>query len=219
MTTTELISPPVSYYFNTTLEEPIMTPLNLDFLPFPLGEASEDVRRDPILCTTCFNIHPSSARTAILSPQIRMHERSNWDGAIRAAQLVDGIKETDRHVLEATLPKLVSWNVEINVVDMSRSSSGCATCFLLKEALTKIYNGVVKLDDSSLFLDVVFCEKTALRIRVKQEPEPEDEGGEILLPWEHRTLEPVAGLETFELYTLPGESTVLAAKAYFHEMY
>ncbi|KAH8736879.1 heterokaryon incompatibility protein-domain-containing protein [Ilyonectria robusta] len=179
-----------------------MTPLNLDSLPFPLGKTDEDARRDPILCTTCFNIHPSSARTAVLSPQIRMHERSNWDGAIRAAQLIDGVKETDRLVLEATLPKLVSWNVEINVVDMSRSSSGCATCYLLKEALRKVYNGVLNLDDSSLFLDVVFCEKIALRIGVKREPE--DEESEILLLWEHRTLEPVAGLETFELYTLPG---------------
>lgn len=213
MTITKLISPLVSHHLRTSTEDPSMTPLNLDSLPFPLGKTDEDARRDPVLCTTCFNIHPTSARTAVLGPQIRMHERSNWDGAIRAAQLIDGVKETDRVVLEATIPKLVSWNVEINVVDMAKSSSGCATCFLLKEALAKVYNGVVNLDDSSLFLDVVFCEKIALRIGVKREPE--DEEGEILLPWEHRTLEPVAGLETFELYTLPGESSVPAAKAYF----
>ncbi|KAF7558234.1 hypothetical protein G7Z17_g193 [Cylindrodendrum hubeiense] len=168
--------------------------------PFPLGDADEQIRKNPKTCHICLNLYPGSAYSAVPRQGVWFHEASSAVNAKHAAEHEDigeapawaGKYRTD----------FASWEVQAYLTDIRDSAAqGCVSCLLLQEAVTKLSNGNLKLDDAGLLLNVVFCKGNVMRIQVSRGNPVEEEDGDFFSPWETEdVLEFVTG---YELYTLP----------------
>ncbi|KAM0429640.1 hypothetical protein ACHAPT_006245 [Fusarium lateritium] len=174
-----------------------MASLNLTEPPFPLGNTEDEIRRDPKLCRTCWNLYGGSATTAVPLPGISMHEHSGFTNAARAAK--EG--HADKAPIWASSGRIdyASWEINIYLLDIPASvSSGCASCLLLTEALTKLTNGTLDFEDPELWLDIVFCKGNAMRVKLVRGDPPDEfdmfssgQGSD----WDL--------IQAYELYTLP----------------
>lgn len=132
-----------------------------------------------------------------------MHEHSGFTNAARATK--------EGHVDEAPTwassgrIDYASWQIQVYLPDIPGSvASGCVSCLLLTEALNKLTNGTLDFQDPELWLDIVFCKGNAMRVKLVRGDPPDDDfdmfsdgrGGN----WDV--------IEAYELYTLPGESSL-----------
>ena len=132
-----------------------------------------------------------------------MHDTSSSGIAKRAADLGD-IGEAPAWAGKHRID-FASWEVEAYLTDIRDSAkSGCVSCFLLQELLTKASHGEVKFDDAALLLHAVFCKGNIMRMNIFRGEKAEEDEGDFLSPWGlEEVTEWVAG---YELYTLPGKS-------------
>lgn len=177
-----------------------MSSLNLTESPFPLGDTEDEIRRDPKLCRTCWNLYAGSATTAVPLPGIAMHEHSGFTNAAKAAK--EG--NVDKAPTWASSGRIdyASWQIQVYLPDIPESrASGCVSCLLLTEVLNKLTNGTLDFHDPELWLEIIFCKGNAMRVKLVRGDPPDDfdmfsdgQGGD----WDV--------IESYELYTLPGES-------------
>ena len=177
-----------------------MSSLNLTKPPFPLGDTEDEIRRDPKLCRTCWNLYAGSATTAVPLPGISMHEHSGFTNAAKATK--EG--HVDKAPTWASSGRIdyASWQIQVYLPDIPESrASGCVSCLLLTEVLNKLTNGTVNFQDPELWLEIIFCKGNAMRVKLVRGDPPDDfdmfsdgQGGD----WDV--------IEGYELYTLPGES-------------
>ncbi|KAF4983467.1 hypothetical protein FZEAL_1196 [Fusarium zealandicum] len=176
-----------------------MPSLHLKEPPYPLGDTETEIRKDPKICRTCWNLYGGSASTAVPLPGIAMHENSGSINAQRAAKLGD-IGEPSSWAGRGRAD-YASWEINVYLSEVPASAAlGCVSCLLLKEALSKLTKGTLDFGDSELWLVIVFCKGNAMRVNVVRGNPPDDDfdifgsSNEI----EKETL------EAYELYTLPG---------------
>ncbi|RSL65987.1 hypothetical protein CEP53_003525 [Fusarium sp. AF-6] len=175
-----------------------MSSLNLTEPPFPLGDTEDEIRRDPKLCRTCWNLYAGSATTAVPLPGISMHEHSGFTNAAKATK--EG--HVDKAPTWASSGRIdyASWQIQVYLPDIPGSvASGCASCLLLTEVLNKLTNGTVDFQDPERWLEIIFCKGNAMRVKLVKGDPPDDfdmfsdgQGGD----WDV--------IEAYELYTLPG---------------
>ncbi|KAM0558288.1 hypothetical protein ACHAPJ_004982 [Fusarium lateritium] len=175
-----------------------MASLNLQRLPYPPGDTEDDIRRDPKLCRTCWNLYGGSASTAVPLAGIAMHENSgsiNADRAAKAGNLDEAPAWAGRGRID-----YASWQISVYAPDIPGSvAGGCASCLLLQEVLTKLTQGTLDCNDPELWLDIIFCKGNALRMNTIRGSPPED-----------FDMFSVGGgaegdvIESYEIYNLPG---------------
>ncbi|KAM5356542.1 hypothetical protein ACJ41O_003188 [Fusarium nematophilum] len=177
-----------------------MASLHLSESPLPQGDTEDEIRRDPKLCRTCWNLYGGSATTAVPLPGIAMHEHSGSINAARAAKRGD-IGEPSSWAGPGRVD-YASWEIEVYLPDVADSvASGCVTCLMLKEVLTKLTKGTLDFKDPALWLVIVFCNGNVARAKLIRGEPPEEDDFEFLTPNSGLEWDLVA---VYELYTLPG---------------
>lgn len=178
-----------------------MASLNLQRTPYPTGDTEDDIRKDPTLCGTCWNLYAGSTATVVPLAGIAMHENSGSINAGRAAT-AGNLDEAPAWAGRGRID-YASWHISVYLPDVPGTvARGCPSCFLLQVILMKLTKGSVDLNDPELWLDVVFCKGNVLRMKLIRGSPPDDfdmfssgggsADGEVL--------------ESFEIYTLPGKT-------------
>ncbi|KAL6407071.1 hypothetical protein AUP68_09897 [Ilyonectria robusta] len=168
--------------------------------PFPLGDTHEQIRQNPKTCSTCLNLYPGSAYSAVPRQGIWFHEGSAAN-AKRAAEHED-IGEAPAWAGKYRID-FASWEVQAYLTDIRDSAvRGCVSCLLLQEAVTKLSKGNLKFDDPALLLNVVFCKGNVLDIYVSRGNPAEEQDGDFFSPWETEDVQEFVA--AYQLYTLPG---------------
>ncbi|KAM5517208.1 het domain-containing protein [Fusarium oxysporum f. sp. phaseoli] len=176
-----------------------MASLNLKRTPYPTGDTEDDIRKDPILCRTCWNLYGGSTATAVPLAGIAMHENSGSINANRAAT-AGNLDEAPAWAGRGRID-YASWQISVYLPDIPGTvARGCPSCFLLQEILTKLTKGALDCNDPELWLDIVFCKGNVLRMKLIRGSPPDDfdmfssgggsTDGDLL--------------ESFEIYTMPG---------------
>ncbi|CAH0058109.1 unnamed protein product [Clonostachys solani] len=172
---------------------------DLETLPFPADVSVLKATSDPAFCPTCANLNTVSAFAMVPCTTIMMNLASSIRKVDRARRLLSGIESQSISATE----KLVSWELQISLADLKNSSAaGCITCLLLKEVVTNVPNGHFDWDDPALYIVVVFCEKTVLRISVAR-----DRDHYATDTWDfgmsYKLLIDEPDMEDYQVYTLP----------------
>lgn len=178
-----------------------MTKFHLKEAPIPDGETIREIRRDPRLCHTCFNLYGGSANTTVGMGRIWMHEAVGIANAARMA-LAEGI-DTSEYPAWATNARAdyTSWLVEADVKDILDSAKqGCTSCLLLREVLAKLCPQDLTLDDPALRLGIIFCKGSAVRLALDRLDEPE-----FIPDFYSPAMGPFKRIGEYELYGLPGK--------------
>lgn len=174
---------------------------NLKDSPFPLGNTDEQIRQNPKTCSTCLNLYPGSAYSAVPRQGIWFHEGSSAN-AKRAAEHED-MGEAPAWAGKYRID-FASWEVQAYLTDIRDSAvRGCVSCLLLQEAVTKLSKGNLKFDDPALLLNVVFCRGNVLNIYVSRGNPIEEQDGDFFSPWETEDVQEFVA--AYQLYTLPGK--------------
>lgn len=187
--------------------------INLTKSPIPLGDDEEDIRRDPIMCYTCWNLYAGSTNTACFSPLIMMNSHSGTRNAARVAKIKDigpGPKWAGGPNARVDY---TSWEISVTLADLpSSAASGCDTCQLLYLAVKALSEDSTDFSDRLLRLEVVICHENVLRLDLKRDNAEIDADHAVFdtdifggsdIPDEGMTSYHVA---SWELYTLPGMS-------------
>lgn len=181
---------------------------DLETLPFPADASVLRARSDPVFCPTCANLHTVSAFAMVPCTAVTINLSRSVEKVDRARQLLSGIESQ----FISSTEKLVSWELQISLADLKNSAAaGCITCLLLKEVLTNVPNGYLNWDDPALYIVVIFCDKTVLRISVVRDRYPyETDTWEFGMAYKILYNEP--DMDEYQVYTLPSK---LLARPFF----
>ncbi|KAF9772597.1 hypothetical protein IL306_009687 [Fusarium sp. DS 682] len=175
-----------------------MASLNLKRPPYPTGDTEDDIRKDPTLCRTCWNLYGGSTATAVPLAGIAMHENSGSINAAKAAKAGD-LDEAPAWAGRGRID-YASWQISVYLPDVPGTvARGCPSCFLLQELLMKLTQGAVDCNDPELWLDIVFCKGNALRMKLIRGSPPDD--FDMFSSGGGSTDGDV--IESYEIYTLP----------------
>ncbi|CAG9990928.1 unnamed protein product [Clonostachys byssicola] len=172
---------------------------DLKTLPYPADASDLTAASDPAFCYTCVNLHPVSASAMSASTVVVMDMQDTTKKVDRARQLLSGFESQSISPTET----LRAWELQIRLADLKDSClAGCITCLLLKEVLIKVPNGHFDWDDPALYIAVIFCDKTVLRISVARDRDHYEEySWDFGMP--HRMLHNEPHMEEYQVYTLP----------------
>ncbi|CAH0027148.1 unnamed protein product [Clonostachys rhizophaga] len=172
---------------------------DLETLPFPIDVSALTATSDPAFCSTCANLHTVSAFAMVPCTAVMMNLSRSVKKVDKARQLLSGIESQSISSTE----KLVSWELQISLADLKNSSAaGCITCLLLREVLTNVPNGHIDWDDPALYIVVIFCDKTVLRISVARDRDhyETDTWG---FDMSYKLLHDEPDMDDYQVYTLP----------------
>ncbi|KAF4467991.1 TOL [Fusarium albosuccineum] len=143
-----------------------MASLHLCEPPYPLGDTENDIRKDPKLCRTCWNLYGGSANTAIPLAGIAMHEHTGPRNAARAAQRGDNVDQASAWAGPGRID-YASWEINVILSEVPDAiKGGCVSCLLLYEALTKLTKGALDLGDPELWLIINFCKGDVMTLKL-----------------------------------------------------
>lgn len=187
--------------------------INLTKSPIPLGDDEEDIRRDPTICYTCWNLYAGSMNTASFSPVVVMNSDSGSLNAARAAKIMDIGPAPAWAGGPLARVDYASWEISVTLADVPGSAaSGCDSCRLLHLAIKALSKDSVDFNNRLLRLEVVICHGNVLRLNLKRDTVEIEADYAIFdtdifggsdMPDEGATSYHVA---SWELYTLPGIS-------------
>lgn len=176
-----------------------MASLNLQEMPYPLGNTEDDIKKDPKLCRTCWNLYGGSVYTAVGLAYVAMHEHSGSINAAKAAKAGN----LDNAPAWAGISRIdyASWQIGVYVLDIPRSiAGGCPSCLLLQQALAKLTNGTFDCSNSKLWLDIIICKGNVLRVNLIRGSSPDKSD---MLSFGVGAVGDF--IESYEIYTLPGK--------------
>lgn len=172
--------------------------------PIPLGDDEKDIRSDPILCYTCWNLYAGSTNTASFSPVVLMNSNVGPRNAARAAACKDigpGPKWAGGPYARVDY---ASWQVSVALAEIPGSAkSGCDSCRLLYMVIHKLGDGCIDFNDPLFRIEVIICKDNVLRLYLKKDNIAIDVDYDIF--GNNTSTEEVSTkhIASWELYTLP----------------
>lgn len=136
--------------------------------PVPSGDTESEIRKNPKVCSTCWNLHPGSALWPAGLGIVSMHTESGAHNANRLAKTRD-IGRPPAWAGEISRLDYTSFTFYAKLTDVHASALSCDTCRILVVAVTKLSEGKADWEDPLMQLDIVFCKDTVLWISLQRD--------------------------------------------------
>ncbi|KAI1366483.1 heterokaryon incompatibility protein-domain-containing protein [Xylaria arbuscula] len=190
--------------------------LNLKGPPFPRGLTLKDIRSNPRVCNTCYNLSPGTAAAFFPSDTLATRDLDMMEENISAAESLGIMESKPTWITGCTRTDYIAYEARAPLSDIIQGvHRDCPSCILLEAAITNLYSDALCLKNpKDLMVYIFFCLGRVVRVDIYDEPPiQENDSDDDMFPVGYiigadYALGVRAGKELLgpiELYTLPGQ--------------